>query len=233
MTGDKEKKELGLTMTVRNRDWREFIEGEIYEDTKAPWYDDAGFTLIRELPGLRDSVGGRVASALTQAIGLVQALAQVDLSAQVRASTPAQGLCLGFGMNALEPYDLLQVFKLDCVHAYEWIGEQVIEAAQTLHALRTENPLLPAQIRLHHGTISNLSALTDASIRIVYTANVFNREVPMTPQTLTDAFGEILRVLARGGIVVSRGSSGVLEEKLAQSGRLLLQTPLVSVLQKE
>ena len=42
-----------------------------------------------------------------------------------------------------------------------------------------------------------------------------------------------MRILADGGLVLSRGSSGVLEGKLAQYGRMLMQTPLVSVFQKE
>ena len=134
-------------------------------------------------------------------------------------------------MNALEPYDLLQVFQLDLVHAYEWVGEHVIEAAQALAALRTENPLLPTRIRLHHGTMSELSALADGSIRVVYVANVFNPEIPMAPETFGRALEEIVRVLGAGGVVLSRGSSGALEAELAQHGRLLLQTPLVSVFQ--
>lgn len=220
-------------MIARDQSWQEFIAGEVLADTQASWRDDPAFAVIAEFPGLRDSVGGRIAAALTQAIGLVQALTQVDLVEVVHDSAPAQGLCLGFGMNALEPYDLQQVFGLDLVHAYEWIGTQVIEAARTLHALRTADPLLPTRLRLHHGTISNLNALGDASIRVVYTANVFNREIPMTTSTFAGAVREIIRVLAKGGVVLSRGSSGVLEEELAQYGRLLLQTPLVSVFQKD
>src|SRR6266540_2912489 len=137
--------------------WKEFVEGQIHADAQAPWRNDPAFALLLEFPGLRESVGGRIAVALTQAIGLVRALAQVDLLEVVQASAPAQGLCLGFGMNALEPYDLLRVFELDVVHAYEWVGEHVIEAAQALAALRAEDPLLPTRIRLHHGTISDHS----------------------------------------------------------------------------
>ena len=213
--------------------WKEFVEGEIHGDTQAPWRDDPAFALLLEFPGLRESVGGRIAAALTQAIGLVWALTRVDLLKVARASAPAQGLCLGFGMNALEPYDLLQVFALDRVYAYEWVGEHVIEAAQALQALRAEDALLPARIRLHHGTISDLRALADRSIRVVYVANVFNPEIPMSPQTFTAAIGEIVRVLAEGGVVLSRGSSSVFEETLVQYGRMLLQTPLVSVFQKK
>ena len=47
------------------------------------------------------------------------------------------------------------------------------------------------------------------------------------------AIGEIGRVLAEGGVVLSRGSSGALEAELAQHGRMLLQTPLVSVFQRQ
>jgi len=205
----------------------------VYPDAQAPWCDDPAFALIVELPGLRANIGGRVARALTQTIGLVRALAQVDLLEVTRANTPSQGLCLGFGTNTLEPYDLLRVFALDLVHAYEWVGEHVIEAAQALQTLRAEDPLLPTRIRLHHGTISNLSATADSSIQVVYVANVFNHEIPMTPKTFSGAVGEIMRVLAEGGVVLSRGSSGALEERLARHGRMLLQTPLVSVFQKE
>ena len=216
----------------QDQGWKEFVEGQIHADAQAPWRDDPAFALLLEFPGLRESVGGRIAAALTQAIGLVRALTRVDLLKVARASAPAQGLCLGFGMNALEPYDLLRVFQLDVVHAYEWVGEQVVEAAQALQALRAEDPLLPTRIRLHHGTISDLCALADRSIHVVYVANVFNPEIPMSPQTFTAAIGEIVRVLAEGGVVLSRGSSGVLEEKLAPHGRMLLQTPLVSVFQR-
>lgn len=213
--------------------WKEFIEGEVYADTEAPWRDDPAFTLLLEIPGLRESVGGRIAAALTQAIGLVQALTQVDLLEVVSMHRPVQGLCLGFGMNALEPYDLLKVFTLDQVHAYEWIGEHVAEAAQTLQALRSEDPLLPSRIRLYHGTISDLNALADGSIRVVYTANVFNPEIPMTPETFAGALGELLRVLEAGSVLLSRGSSGALEAELGRHGRMLLQTPLVSVFQRQ
>jgi hypothetical protein len=213
--------------------WQEFIEGEIYAGAEAPWRDDPAFALLLQFPGLRESIGGRISAALNQAIGLVKALAQVDLLETVHASSPAQGLCLGFGMNVLEPYDLLRVFALDRVHAYEWIGEHVIEAAQALQALRSEEPLLATRIRLHHGTISDLSALADGSIRVVYVANVFNPEVPMSPETFGGALKEILRVLNTGGIVLSRGSAGRLETELSCYGRLLLQTPLVSVFAKE
>jgi hypothetical protein len=229
----------------QDQGWKEFIEEPVYANDQAPWHDDPAFSLIVEFPGLRASVGGRIAEALTQTINLVRALTQVDLLEVVQTSKPAQGLCLGFGTNALEPYDLLRVFALDRVHAYEWIGEHVIEAAQILAALRTQEvlrtqeasraqaSLLPTQIRLHHGTINNLSAITASSIQVIYVANIFNYEIPMTPETFTGALGEMLRVLVKGGLVLSRGSSGVLEEKLAQYGQMLMQTPLVSVFQKE
>jgi hypothetical protein len=220
-------------LNKQNQGWKEFVEGTVYADAQVPWRGDPAFALIVEFPGLRASVGGRIAEALIQTIGLVQALAQVDLLEVVQASKPAQGLCLGFGTNTLEPYDLLRVFALDRVHAYEWVGEHVIEAAQALGALRAQDPLLPTRIRLHHGTISNLSAIADSSIRVIYTANVFNYEIPMALETFAGAIGEIMRVLAKGGLVLSRGSSGVLEERLAQYGRMLMHTPLVSVLQKE
>jgi hypothetical protein len=174
-----------------------------------------------------------VADALTQAIGLVQAMARVDLRAIACQSRPATGLCLGFGMNLLEPYDLLRTFALDCVHAYEWMSDQVLDAARTYVALQSQDPvLLPTQLRVHHGTISDLSALADHSVGIVYVANVFNREIPMTPVTFDCALREILRVLTSGGVVLSRGSADALETELAPHGRFLLHIPLISVFQK-
>jgi hypothetical protein len=214
-----------------------FIAGPIYAEAEVPWRDDPAFALLSQYPGLRDSVGGRVADALTQAVGLVQALARTDLrtiARQHQRGQPATGLCLGFGMNLLEPYDLLRTFALDCVHAYEWVGEQVLDAARACAALQRQEPsLAPAQLRLHHGTISDLSALAAQSVRVVYVANVFNREIPMTAETFDRTLGEILRVLGGGGVVLSRGSSGALETELAPHGRLLLHTPLVSVFQKD
>jgi hypothetical protein len=217
---------------VRNQ-WQEFIEGEIYTDAEAPWRDDPAFALLRQFPGLREGVGGRIAPALTQTIGLVRAVAGVDLARLVQAKRPSLGLCLGFGMNLLEPYDLLTVFELDQVHAYEWIGEHVVEAAQALQALRVEDPFLPTRIRLHHGTISDLSALAEGSIRVIYVGNVFNSEIPMSPATFTGALQEIIRVLAIGGVLISRGSSRLLEADLKRYGRMLLEIPLVTVFQKE
>lgn len=219
-------------VTGQNQGWRDFIAGELYADAQAPWRDDPAFALLLELPGLRESIGGRISGALNQAVGLVRALAQVDLLKVVRAKRPAEGLCLGFGMNTLEPHDLRQVFGLDRVHAYEWISAHVVEAAQTLQALRAEDSLLPTRIRLHHGTISDLKAIADGSIRVVYVGNVFNPEIPMTDETFAGALREIARVLTVGGIVLSRGSSGVLEEGLAQYGRMLLQTPLITVFER-
>ncbi|MCS6925290.1 MAG: methyltransferase domain-containing protein [Candidatus Binatia bacterium] len=216
----------------QDQGWREFIAGDLYPDTAAPWATDPAFALVLRFPGLRDSVGGRVAAALRQTIGLVRAVRGVELLAVVQANRPALGLCLGFGMNVLEPYDLLQTFRLDQVHAYEWIGEQVIEAAQALQALRAAEPLLPTQIRLHHGTISDLRALADGSIHVAYVANVFTAEVPMGAETFTAAVGEILRVLAKGGILISRGSAGTLEAALRRVVQPLLETALVSVFQK-
>lgn len=213
-----------------------FLAGPIYAEAEIPWRDDPAFALLSQYPGLRDSVGRRVADALTQAIGLVQALARIDLRTlahQCQPGQPAIGLCLGFGMNLLEPYDLLRTFALDRVHAYEWMSEQVLDAARAYAALQSREPsLTPTQLRLHHGTISDLNALTDRSIRVVYVANVFNREIPMTAVTFDRALKEILRVLDSGGVVLSRGSSGALETELAPYGRLLLHTPLISVFQK-
>jgi hypothetical protein len=212
--------------------WQAFIEGPMYADDQVPWRDDLAFAMIAEHPGLRDSISGRVAPALTQAIGLVRALTGVDLLAVICSRRPAQGLCLGFGMNALEPYDLLRVCELDRVHAYEWIAAQVVEAAQMLQALRHDEPSLPTRIRLHQGTISDLSALADASIQIIYTASVFTWEVPMMPETFARAMQELLRVLVDGGVVLSRGSAGVLEAHLARHGRTLLSSSLMSIFQK-
>jgi len=216
----------------RRQSWRDFVEGELYADAQAPWRDDPAFALLLQVPGLRESVGGRATAALQQAVGLVRALARVDLLEVVHSQRPAQGLCLGFGMNALEPYDLLQVFALDRVYAYEWIGEHIVEAAQMFQALRAQDAALPARVRLHHGTISDLSALTDGAVRVAYVANVFNPEVPMTSETFARAVREIVRVLGAGGVVLSRGSVGGLEAELARHGRMLLQTPLISVFAK-
>ena len=215
----------------QTHDWQDFIEGPIYPDGQVPWREDPAYATILEYPGLRDSIGGHVAPALQQAIGLVKAMTQVDLLEGVRANRPAQGLCLGFGTNMLEPHDLLTVFELDQVHAYEWIGEQVIETAQFLHG-RVEDARLQEKIRLHHGTISDLNALADGSIWVVYTANMFNREIPMSADTFERAVQELLRVLVVGGCVLSRGSAGILEEQLAQHCQTLLNNPLVSVFQR-
>jgi hypothetical protein len=215
-----------------DENWRKFIDGPLYADADAPWRDDPAYQLLLQFPGLRDAVGGDVIPALTQAIGLVQALTRVDLKALVQRHRPAVGLCLGFGANLLEPYGLLQVFELDQGHAYEWIGEQVIEAARSFQALETSKPGVSSRIRLHHGTISDLSAVADNSVRVAYVANVFNPEIPMAPETFSNAVIELLRVLEPEGVVLSRGSSGVFEEALAQHGRMLLQNPLVSVFLK-
>jgi hypothetical protein len=213
--------------------WRAFIEGPLYADEAAPWRDDPAFALLCQYPGLRDSIGGRIAEALQQAVGLVQALTQVDLFSLVHTHPQPQGLCLGFGMNALEPYDLLQVFALARVHGYEWVGEQVIEAAQTLLALTRGTPTASAQIRLHHGTLSDLHALPNRSIQVVYVGNVFTAEVPMAATTFTRAVGEMLRVLAVDGLILSRGSAGELESALTSEGTFLLRNPLVSVFQRK
>src|SRR5262245_4212215 len=213
--------------------WQTFIDGPLYDDVDAPWCDDSAFATLREFPGLRDCIGGRIADALTQAIGLVRAMTQVDLLSIVQAHPRPQGLCLGFGMNALEPYDLLQVFSLARVHGYEWIGEHVVEAAQTLAALFKGDSSLPERIRLHHGTISDLSALSDHSIHVVYVGNVFTHEIPMTQETFTQTITEIVRVLDDSGVLLSRGSSGALEAALHRAGKLLLHDPLISVFQRQ
>ncbi len=216
-----------------NERWRRFIEGDLFSDADAPWRDDPAYGLLLQFTGLRDSVGGQVAPALTQAIGLVQALTHINLLDLVRNRRPAQGLSLGFGMNVMEPYDLLRVFALDCVHGYEWIGEHIIEAAQSFSVLQHSDPTLPSRLRLHHGTMSDLSALANQSMRVIYVANVFNPEIPMAPETFARTVSEMLRVLEPEGIVLSRGSSGIFEATLAPQGRMLLQTPLISVFQRQ
>lgn len=218
-------------MAAEDQAWRAFIEGQVYPDDQAPWRDDPAYAMILEYPGLRDSIGGHVAPALQQAIGLVKALARVDVLERLRTNRPAHGLCLGFGTNALEPYDVLTVFELDRVHGYEWIGAQVVEAAQFLRMKTTEDARLADKIRLHHATVSDLSVLSGRSMRVIYTANMFNREIPMSADTFERAVHELLRVLAPGGFVFSRGSAGMLERRLGQSCRTLLDNPLVSVFQ--
>jgi hypothetical protein len=213
--------------------WHALIDGPLYSNKDAPWRHDPAFAAVCEFPGLRDCIGGRIAEALTQALGLVRAVAQIDLLSVVHSNVQPQGLCLGFGMNALEPYDLLQVFSLAQVHAYEWVGEHVVEAAQTLLAFAKKDDSLLTRVRLHHGTMSDLHALPDCSIQVVYVGNVFTHEVPMTPETFTRAVEEILRVLDDGGVLLSRGSSGALEAALRPAGKLLLHTPLVSVFQRQ
>jgi hypothetical protein len=217
---------------AQHPEWQAFIAGPVYSVAQAPWHDDPAFAIIAAHPGLRDSIGGHVAAALQLTLHMARVLAQVELLTVVQTQRPAYGLCLGFGMHALEPYDLLHVFNLDQVHAYEWVAEHIVEAAYTLQALRRHEPDLPTRLRLHHSTLANLQALADGSIRIVYAANIFNNEIPMTAETFGSAVQEILRVLADGGIVLSRGSSGRLENALAPHGCLLLQTPVVAVFQK-
>ncbi len=213
--------------------WSDFIEGFVYPDNAVPWQRDPAYRTILEYPGLRANIGSHVSSALQQAIGLVQAMTRVNILDVVRGHCPAIGLSLGFGSNVEEPYDLLKIFELDCVHAYEWVGGHIIEAAKAFERLRADNPRLTTSIRLHHGTVSDLSALDTSSIRLIYTANVFNREMPMTKDTLERSLQEIVRVLTPGGCLISRGSAGVLERSLAQDLHALLENPLVSVLQKE
>ncbi len=219
--------------TLPPQPWSEFIDGPLYTDIEAPWRDDPAFASLCEFPGLRDCIGGRIAASLMQAVGLVKAMTQVDLLSIVHTSSYPQGLCLGFGMNALEPYDLLQVFSLAQVHAYEWIGEHVVEAAQTLVALTKGDRTLPERVRLHHGTISDLGVLADRSIQVAYVGNVFMHEIPMTQETFVRAVREILRVLDDGGVLLSRGSSGGLETALSPAGKLLLHNPLISVFQRQ
>lgn len=219
-------------MSDQGEPWQAFIAGPVYCADRIPWRDDPAYAVIHEHAGLRDSLGGHVGSALTLASGMVQATSQTPLAAIVQAQRPAYGLCLGFGMNALEPYDVLQAFDLDGVHAYEWIAEHVIEAAQMLENLCPENPSLAERIRLHHGTVSDLHVLDDASIRVIYTGNVFNHEIPMTPATFDGALQEILRVLAPTGVVLIRGSAGILETQLTPHGCMLVHTPLMAVFQK-
>ncbi len=213
--------------------WSDFIDGPVYPDNAAPWRHDPAYATILEYPGLRDSIGSHVASALRQASGLVQAMAQMNFLDVVRSHRPAIGLSLGFGSNAQEPYELLKTCELDCVHAYEWIGEHIVEAARAFETLRVNEPRLTARIRLHHGTVSDLSALNTSSIHLIYTANMFNREIPMSGDTFEQSMQEIVRVLAPRGCLISRGSAGVLEQSLAQHLQVLLENPLVSVLQKE
>jgi len=213
--------------------WSGFIEGSVYPDNAVPWRHDPAYATILEHPGLRDSIGSHVASALQQAIGLVQAMTQVNVLDIVRGHRPAIGLSLGFGSNAQEPYDLLKTFELDCVHAYEWIGGHIVEAAKAFETLRADDPRLTTRIRLHHGTVSDLSALNTASIHLIYTANMFNREIPMSEDTFERSMQEIIRVLTPRGCLISRGSAGVLEQSLARYLHVLLENPLVSVLQKE
>ena len=213
--------------------WSDFIDGPVYPDNVAPWRHDPAYATILEHPGLRDSIGSHVASALRQAVGLVQVMTQVNFLDIVCGHRPAIGLSLGFGSNAQEPYELLKTCELDCVHAYEWIGEHIIEAARAFDTLRMNEPRLTARIRLHHGTVSDLSALNSSSIHLIYTANLFNREIPMSGDTFERSMQEIVRVLAPRGCLISRGSAGVLEQALAQYLHVLLENPLVSVLQKE
>ena len=213
--------------------WSDFIEGPVYPDNAVPWLHDPAYATILEYPGLRDCIGRHIAPALQQAIGLVQAMAQVHVLDVVRSHRPAIGLSLGFGSNAQEPYELLKACELNCVHAYEWIGEHIVEAARACETLRVNEPRLTARIRLHHGTVSDLSALNTSSIHLIYTANMFNREIPMSGDTFERSMQEIVRVLAPSGCLISRGSAGVLEQYLAQHLQVLLENPLVSVLQKE
>ena len=212
--------------------WHDFIEEDVYADEAVPWCADPAYWVILAHPGLRDGIGGSVAPALQQAVGLVHAARGVDLFALTAGRKPAVGLCLGFGSNVSEPYDIFTTCGLDRVHAYDWIGMHVVEAAQVFDTLRRTEPGLADRLRLHHGTVGNLSALEDASVHVIYTANVFNREIPMSDETFDCALDEIVRVLAPDGWLVSRGSAGRLEAGLQRRLRVLFDNPLVSVLQQ-
>ena len=218
-------------MTVGDA-WRDFIEEGVYADRAVPWREDPVYSIILAHPGLRDGIGGSVAPALQQAVGLVHAVCGVDLFALTAGRQPAVGLCLGFGSNVSEPYDILTTCRLDRVHAYDWIGMHVVEAAQAFDTLRKTEPRLADRLRLHHGTVGNLSALEDASVHVIYTANVFNREIPMSDETFDRTLDEIVRVLAPDGWLVSRGSAGRLEAGLQRRLLVLFDNPLVSVLQQ-
>ena len=212
--------------------WRDFIEEGVYADRAVPWRDDPAYRVILAHPGLRDGIGGSVAPALQQAVGLVHAVCGVDLFALTAGRKPAVGLCLGFGSNVSEPYDILRTCGLDRVHAYDWIGAHVVEAAQAFDRLRRTEPELADRLRVHHGTVGDLSALEDAGVHVIYTANVFNREIPMSDETFDRALDEIVRILAPDGWLVSRGSAGRLEAGLQRRLRVLFDNPLVSVLQQ-
>lgn len=212
--------------------WQAFIDGPLYPDSAAPWRADPAFAVVTEHAGLRDGIGGNVAATLRLLVHMALVMARVDLLALMQSQRPAYGLCLGFGMNALEPYEVLQGLHLDRVHAYEWIAEHVIEAAQMLCAFPACTPELATRVRLHHGTLSDLRALDNGSIRFIYAANVFHYEVPMTPDTFARSVQEMLRVLASGGLVMSRGSSGALEAALAPHGHVLLDVPQGVIFQK-
>jgi hypothetical protein len=117
--------------------WHAFIKGVVYADTEVPWGNDPAYGMLQAFPGLRETVNGRMAAAITQTLGLVQALTQV------------------------------------------------------------------------------------------------NDEIPMSAATFQGARREIVRVLAPGGFVVSRGSSGLPEAHLAPYGHMLLKTPQVAVFQRD
>ena len=212
--------------------WRDFIEEGVYADQAVPWRADPAYRVILAHPGLRDSIGGSTAPALQQAVGLVRAVREVDLFAITAAGQPAVGVCLGFGSNVSEPYDLLKTCRLTRVHAYDWVGAHVVEAAQAFDTQRRTEPELANRLRLHHGTVGDLSALEDASVHVIYTANVFSREIPMSDETFDRARDEIVRVLAPDGWLVSRGSAGRLEAGLKRRLLVLFDNPLVSVLQQ-
>lgn len=214
-------------------DWHAFIDGPLYLSSRPPWQDDPAYAVVLQQPGLRDSIGGALTPALNMACELVQALTQYNIVTQLRSRRPAQGLCLGIGMNVMEPYDLLHALQLDCVHGCEWIGEHIVEAAEMLQGLRHQESDLPLRIRLHHASIRDLCFLPDAAIQVIYTANMFTWEVPMWQETFDLAIQEMRRVLAPGGFVFSKGSAGELEKQLAPYGRMLLPYPPVTVFQKQ
>ena len=213
-------------------DWRNFVDGPLYLASPPPWFDDPAYSLILAEPGLRDSLGGPVSPALRMACELVRALTEYDVVAHLRNQQHAQGLCLGFGSNLLEPYDLLRALPLGCVHACEWIGEHLVEAATMLQSLSADDPSLVRRIRLHQATIAALSFLNDATIQVIYTANMFTWEVPMQQKTFDLAIEEMMRVMTPGGVIFSKGSAGELERRLTPHGRMLLPHQPITVFQK-
>ena len=71
--------------------WQAFIEGVVYAEAEVPWGHDSAYVMLQEFPGLRESVTGRSAAAITQTLGLVQALTHVDVLQSVHANRPPVG----------------------------------------------------------------------------------------------------------------------------------------------